>query len=123
MTWTAFFIIVFCIVTEILRELAFKLGVMADEANPQSKPMILMVLTSPWLMAGIFFWAVEIVAWIVVLQDTPLHIAFPIMSLIYVGLPVASRWVLNERMTGRHWGGALLICAGVAVIGFFGAGA
>jgi undecaprenyl phosphate-alpha-L-ara4N flippase subunit ArnE len=122
MTAQSFLLIMFCIVTEIAREICFKIGVDRHEANPSGRNVVLRVILSPWIIAGLVLWAVEIVAWIVVLQTTPLHLAFPIMSLIYVGLPIASQWILNERMTQKHWAGAALICAGVAVIGVMGTG-
>lgn len=122
MTAVAFFLIVLCIVAEIAREIFFKIGVMKDEADPVEKSWLWMVVSSPWIVAGLVLWAIEIVIWIKVLETTPLHIAFPIMSLIYVGLPIASQTFLKEKMTGRQWGGAALICAGVAVIGLFGTG-
>lgn len=120
MTLTSLAIIGFCIVAEITRELCFKRGVMTDEASGQDKSFLRMVLTSPWLLLGIVFWGAGLASWIVVLEDTPLHIAFPIMSLVFVGMPAASRIFFRERMAPRQWLGAALICAGVAMIGFMG---
>jgi undecaprenyl phosphate-alpha-L-ara4N flippase subunit ArnE len=119
MSASSFGLILFCIAAEIACQICFKTGVLADDATSRDRGFFRAAI-SPWLLIGIAFWAVEAAAWIVVLEDTPLHVAFPIMSLIYVGIPVASHVLLRERMPPRHWLGAALICGGVALIGLAG---
>jgi hypothetical protein len=85
-------LIAFCIVMETFSALCFKRGVDDDAANAQDKGFVLMVATSPLLWVGIALWGVELAAWIVVLERTPLSIAFPIMSLVYCSVPLAGKW-------------------------------
>ncbi|MDE3016609.1 MAG: EamA family transporter [Pseudomonadota bacterium] len=109
-----------CIVLETARELCFKLGVSADERNNEDKAMLRTVLTTPWLMLGIGLWCIEMIAWIAALETVPLNIAFPVVSLVYAGVPIASRLLLNERMYWRQWIAAAIIVGGVALVGASG---
>jgi multidrug transporter EmrE-like cation transporter len=98
-----------CVVFDVARELCFKLG--AGMEGPGHVA---------WLTAGIAVWAVEIVAYAVVLTRLPLNVAFPVMSLTYVGSALIGWMVLGERVSARRWLGTGLIVAGVALIGSTG---
>lgn len=76
------------------------------------------VLRAPWLWAGIAVYALELVVWLAILERAPLSLAFPIASLNYCGVTVASRFLLNERVGKRRWAGAALITLGVVIVGF-----
>jgi len=109
-----------CVVIETARELCFKLGVDSDERSETEKGIVQMVLTTPWLMLGIGLWIIEMIAWIVVLEQVPLNIAFPVVSLVYATVPITTRWLLNERMTRWQWTAAGIIVTGVALVGTTG---
>lgn len=121
MTSFDFMLILFCIVAETGSVLCFKRGVDEDESNPAQKSMVAMVLTTPLLWLGIALWAIELVAWISVLEHTPLSVAFPVMSLVYCAVPIASHWVLREELPKRQWLASGMIALGVALIGSTGA--
>ena len=99
---------------EIARELSFKF------ASREGRS--LRFIGSPFVWLGFVFWAIEIIAWLQVLQRTPLNVAFPVMSLCYVGLPLASRWLLKETIRPRQWVGIFLVTLGVACVGLSGVG-
>ena len=80
-----------------------------------------MVLTRPLLWLGIIAWAIELITWIVVLEHTPLSVAFPVMSLIYCTVPLAGKWFLKEPLPRRQWVATALIALGVALVGSSGA--
>lgn len=110
-------LLAFCIVTEIGRELSFKAA--SDRAD--GKPAYLAALAmQPMLWAGIVFWFVEMVAWVLVLETTPLGLAFPIMTLTYAGVPLAGTLILKERLTPVQIAGAALVAAGVTCVGLSG---
>ena len=100
--------------------LCFKRGVNDDEANPLDVGFIRMVLTSPLLWLGIILWAVELVTWIIVLEHTPLSVAYPMMSIIYCTVPLAGKWFLGEPLPPRQWAATALIALGVALVGSVG---
>jgi len=117
MTMTSLLILVFCIAAEIGRELCFKVATNSATAENPVRDLAL----SPVLWCGILLWAVGMFAWIRVLQGIPLGIAFPIMTLTFVGIPVASHVLLKERLNGSQWAGALLVFVGVVIVGLSGA--
>lgn len=110
-------LLAFCIATEIGRELSFK----AASDGADGKPAYLAALAAqPVLWAGIAFWFVEMIAWVLVLETTPLSLAFPIMTLTYAGVPLAGTLILKERLTPIQIAGAALIAAGVTCVGLSG---
>ena len=110
-------LLAFCIVTEIGRELSFKAA--SDEAEGQPAYLAALAL-QPVLWLGIIFWFVEMVAWVLVLETTPLSLAFPIMTLTYAGVPLAGTLILKERLTPLQIAGAALVAAGVTCVGLAG---
>ena len=113
-------LILFCIFAETASVLCYKRGVDEDENNPVDLGFVRM-LSRPLFLLGIFFWAAELVAWINVLETTPLSVAFPIMSLMYCTVPLAGHWLLREKLPPRQWLATGLITAGVALVGSTGA--
>lgn len=80
------------------------------------------VFSSPLLWAGIATYIVELGLWLAVLANAPLSFVFPLASLSYVGVMIASHFVLKETISRRRWAGALLITLGVAVVYIGGQG-
>lgn len=106
----------FCVAAEIARELCFKFALGTPGATSA-----LVALSRSVLWGGIALWAVEVLVWIQVLQRIPLGIAFPIMTLTYVGIPAAGHWVLKERLRPSQWAGAGFVLAGVLLVSLSGA--
>lgn len=75
------------------------------------------VLGSPAIAAGVCLYGVEFVGWLFVLSRMDLSVAFPIATLSYVGVVLASRLVLGEAVPPRRWMSTLLIAAGAALVG------
>lgn len=101
-----------CVLFEAAHEVCFKLA--AKEAALSAAIM------KPWTWLGILFWAIELVAWTLVLDKVALSIAFPLMALSYVAIVVAGAVILKESVNLRHAVGAFLITAGVACVGATG---
>ncbi len=117
LTAEALRLIAFCIFAEVSRELLFKVA--ADSAQ-DSDNYALAVALKPAVWLGIFLWAVEVVAWVVLLQKVPLSIAFPLVNLNYAGVPIASALFLKERLRPKQMLGAALVAVGVFCIGLAG---
>ena len=99
-------------------QLCFKHGV--NQGDHEGKPMLtfwLHSLKNPWLLAGVVIYVIEVVTWLQILERAPLSLAFPIASLNYCGILLASRFILGETVTTRRWLGALMITLGVIIIG------
>jgi undecaprenyl phosphate-alpha-L-ara4N flippase subunit ArnE len=105
-------LILFCVLAETAREVCFKWSA--------SQNALLSVLTKPVTWLGIFFWAVELLAWTAVLEHVPLSIAFPLMALSYVVIVFAGALIFKENINLRHATGVFLVTAGVACVGVTG---
>lgn len=115
--WT-FALILFCVLAEVGTQLNFK----AASAAARPEAPVLSLFGQPLLWIGILLWAIEVVAWLSVLQHAPLAIAFPVMSLTYAATPFAARLVLQERLSRGQAIGAGLIALGVLIVSLFETG-
>jgi drug/metabolite transporter (DMT)-like permease len=99
-------------------QVCFKLGV-GHESEPAPagglRGFFGSLLMSPWIVAGILVYAVEITLWFAALSMTRLSIAFPFMALSYCGVVVASRFILGERVSLRRWLATAAVACGVAL--------
>lgn len=109
-------LIVFCVLAETTQQTCFKAGSKAipDGAGPLGP------LVQPLIWAGILAWTFEALAWIRVLQHAPLSVAYPMMTLCYVMVPLAGVLFLKERMSLRQMIGAGLIAGGALTIAVTG---
>ena len=74
------------------------------------------VLFSFSALSGGFCYVLAMIAWLLVLRDTLLTVAYPVfVSLTFTIILGAPSFVLNEKVTLRHAGGALLIAVGIAL--------
>ncbi len=74
-------------------------------------------LCSPTIWGGILVHVIEFGIWLEILGRLPLSIAFPLESVSYVMVLVATRVFLREVVPVRRWIGVGLICAGIVVLG------
>jgi drug/metabolite transporter (DMT)-like permease len=105
LTPTALALLAFCILAEIGVQLSFKIAI--DRA--ESEAFTTSLPGQPLLWAGIL-----------VLQRTPLALAYPIMTLNFATVPLAGALVLRERLSRRQIAGAVLVGAGVACVSLSG---
>jgi len=105
------------VLCDVTGQLCFKRGAHAMERTAgrvaHAVPALFM---ERWVLAGIAIYAVEIVVWLRILSLVPLSIAFPIASLNYLAITLASRLWLGERVSAHRWAGAALVTAGVVLV-------
>lgn len=73
--------------------------------------------SSWYIPLGLAVYVVEYVIWITYLSSSSLSRAFPMYSLTIVLILIVSRWVLKEQVGLNRWLGAVLIIAGVLMLG------
>lgn len=103
---------------DVAGQLAFKRGADRLPAVASAGPsrFALKLVCEPWLIAGLMIYAAEFLVWTRILAVVPLAIAFPVASLNILGVTVASRLWLGERIVPRQYAGAALVTAGVALV-------
>lgn len=106
------------VVCDVIGQVCFKLGVGHEHATPAAgaRALLRKLAESPWIAFGIAVYVVEFVLWFAALSRAPLSFAFPVAALSYVGVVLASRMVLRERVSVRRWLGTVMIVAGVALV-------
>lgn len=110
MTWFALAAV--CLLTS-LGQVAQKLAV--RRWTPQHGPLAR--LRSPWLWVALASMAAALLLWLWVLRLVDVGWAYPMLSLNFVLVAIAARWLFGETADARHWLGIGLIAAGVAVLG------
>ncbi len=73
-------------------------------------------LASGWVWVGIVLQLAGFVTWIAALRRMALHIAFALMSVLHITIPLGSWLVFDEQVTGMRWAGIALVLAGICVI-------
>lgn len=111
-------LLAFCVTAETVQQLSFKVGTARTEGAASA---VRAVLLQPLIWLGVLIWAVESIAWVLVLQKSPISVAYPVMTLTYATVPLAGVLLLRERMSRRQMIGAALIFSGVLLVGVSGA--
>jgi drug/metabolite transporter (DMT)-like permease len=101
---------------DVTGQVCFKLGIGHEPAGTTTRSLFYKVLHSPWVALGVGVYALEFVLWFAALSRTQLSIAFPFTALGYVGVVLASRYILNERVSLRRWVGIGTIVVGVLLV-------
>jgi len=79
-------------------------------------PILVSILTRPFVLLGLFFYAVSTIFWLIVLSRVELSYAYPMLSLGYV-LVVFFSWILwREQISSLRILSLLLICGGVILL-------
>lgn len=102
-------------------QLALKVGMtqigrIGVEALAQPLPVAWRVLSSPLVIGGLACYALGAVFWLTVLSRVPLSLAYPMLALTYVAIPLLAWLLLGESVTGLRWVGISVICIGVLLV-------
>lgn len=76
----------------------------------------LSLVRNVWFMVGLAAYAFSVLTWLFVLRRVPLAVAAPFVALVYVLVPLASRFVFDDRVNSRMWVGMLLVVCGVTLV-------
>lgn len=72
-----------------------------------------------WLGLSVIVLGCAMLIWLVVLQTVAVGVAYPMLSLNFIFIVLAARWLWKEPVSFRHWLGITLIVCGVAVMGVY----
>ncbi len=61
--------------------------------------------------------ALGMATWLGVLQRLPVGLAYPMLSLNFVMVALASRCIFDEMVSARHWRGIAVIMLGIVLMG------
>ncbi|WP_226505796.1 4-amino-4-deoxy-L-arabinose-phosphoundecaprenol flippase subunit ArnE [Pseudomonas sp. MWU16-30317] len=83
-----------------------------------AKPGLLGKLSSGWLWLALASLGFGLLLWLLVLQHLEVSIAYPMLSLNFVLITLAARFLFKENIDRRHWLGVGLIMLGVLCLGW-----
>jgi len=69
-----------------------------------------------WTWVGIVSYVLSLFSWLYVLRSVPLSVAFPLINVVHVLVPLGSVVFLGEHVSIRRWMGIGLIVCGVLLI-------
>lgn len=70
-----------------------------------------------WLSLSIFLLGCAMLLWLLVLQSVPVSVAYPMLSLNFIFITLAARFIWHEPVSVRHWLGVVLIIVGIIIMG------
>jgi multidrug transporter EmrE-like cation transporter len=86
------------------------------DARGAQKWLGIAALASRWTWLGILCYIASFASWIHVLRFVPLSIAFPVINIVHVLVPVGSWAFLGEAISARRWAGIGLVVAGILLL-------
>ncbi|MCX7790086.1 MAG: multidrug resistance protein [Chloroflexaceae bacterium] len=78
--------------------------------------IVLQIVTSPYIIGGLFIYALAMFFWLVTLSRLDLSVAYPSLSLTQVMVLAIAWLVLREEISPLRVGGVLLICLGMLLV-------
>ena len=105
------------IITTVLSQLLFKQGMtMLGSINFSLANMLslaISVIKNPYLLTGLFFYGVSFLLWLIVLSKLKLSIVYPITSVNFILVIIASYFLFGERLSNMQYISILIIILGV----------
>ena len=85
-----------------------------DLATHKGSPLQLLLKRN--ILLSIFFLGTGLLLWLVVLGKLELSVAYPMLSMGYVVVMLAARWLFHETIPPRRWLGTAFIMAGISLL-------
>jgi undecaprenyl phosphate-alpha-L-ara4N flippase subunit ArnE len=70
-----------------------------------------------WLALSLLLLGCAMLLWLFVLQTVPVSVAYPMLSLNFIFITLAARFIWHEPISLRHGVGVLLIMVGIILLG------
>lgn len=78
---------------------------------------VALLIFNLWFILALIFYGLATLLWMVILQSTPLTIAYLFVALGFIFIPLASSIVFGERLDMNYLFGSLLIMIGIIIAG------
>jgi undecaprenyl phosphate-alpha-L-ara4N flippase subunit ArnE len=118
MTVASYCVILTAVLFEALGQISFKRAASRSPANGAApiRDFWIAVFRNGWTYVGVAAYGIELLLWIAALRLAPLAVAFPLLSLSYCVVAIASRLFLHETISRRNAIGIALITVGVVCV-------
>lgn len=88
---------------------------LAQVANPIATAI--RVFSNPLMWLALALYSTAFIAWLIVLSRINLSLAYPLLALTYVLIPIASWVILGEQVPTLRWVGITIIAVGIVAVG------
>lgn len=78
----------------------------------------LLMTINPWLIGAILMNVLAIILWVIVLQKTPLSVAYPFAALAFVFVPLFAWFFFQEHLNLWQIAGIGFIISGIIIVSF-----
>jgi multidrug transporter EmrE-like cation transporter len=80
-------------------------------------PGLLAQLLSPWFLAGLVCYGVNVILFARALDQLRVSLAYPVLAgASFVIISARAAWVFHERLGPAQWAGAVLILVGIFLV-------
>lgn len=111
-----FFLIMVCVVGISIGQILFKLAAKSLPKSGGTLEIALSLILNPYLLIGLTVYLAATALWIWVLREVPLNLAYPLMALAFLFVPLLSMYLLGETFSRTSLFGGILIVSGVYII-------
>lgn len=99
-------------------QLLMKRGMISFGAFPASQLFfkVIPMFLNPFVFVGLICFGLSSIFWLAVLSRMPLSLVYPMVSVAYVVVALASWFFFKESLTVIRWSGIFVIILGVLLI-------
>jgi multidrug transporter EmrE-like cation transporter len=97
----------------VIGQLLMKWGIEHPKPLWNQGPALLKMISSWTVLGGLFSYALSSVFWLLTLKRMNISVAYPMVSIGYVIVALASYYLFNETISGSKWTGLAFILVGV----------
>jgi uncharacterized membrane protein len=84
--------------------------------NYEGSNFIMKYVSNPWFVVAVIIFGLATIVWVIALSKANLVSLYPITSLAYVIVPVASYFLFSEKLSAVNMLGIVFIIIGVILI-------
>ncbi|RCJ22116.1 multidrug resistance protein [Nostoc sp. ATCC 43529] len=95
---------------------SLKYGLYITNSNKEGSASIRNLIFSPYFAIWFICYGFMTLLWLYVLRTVPLSQAFPVLGLMYALIPIASYYLLKEKVVLSQWLGISIIITGVILV-------
>ena len=111
---------VFSLILSIAGQLLLKKGMnrvgQVSLLNSNVMKTVFRMLTNPFVVIGGFVFVASLALWLVVLSKLDVIYAYPIVSINYALIALASKFFFKEKVSKLRWVSIFVICMGVVLV-------
>lgn len=110
------------IITAVISQLLFKRGMVAlggiNFSLTNLLTLVINVIRNPFLLTGLFFYGISFLLWLIVISKVKLSIAYPLTSLNFVLVILASYFFFGEKLSIAQYVSIALIIVGILALAY-----